>query len=479
MSHSLFHRSASSHTQAAASRRTLPRGRRTSWPHCLCHLGAAWPGALCLPGALGRTIIITVLLLAVLVDLGRPARADLLTVRCNQGETLTAAVAKATPGDTIRLTGHCKETVLITTDDLTLTSTSGATIDGQGAKQAVLTIDCARRLTLQGVTLQHGLRGVHARRGASVSLTGVTATENTEQGLRIDDNTTASLTDCTAAHNGGSGIWVGDSSSVRFQGTLSSQDNGGNGLSVFNTSSVDFQGTISTQNNGGTGIRVALSSSAFFDGATVTTNNNSAAGIAIRDASSIYFDHTSRVEAKGNQSDGLLLSFASSMVIQNETTFSVTDNRGRGLAVLDAANLFVDNSTLEALTNHGDGILVAAGSMQVLESTVSSWGNGVSGIVVVHSARLLVNGVSTVQTTKNFFSGLLVRSTSNVAIADKSTVISEANLSRGDEDAGLRIAQLSIGTTGPETKVILRKNGKALSIEPNSVWEPAGKVVTK
>jgi hypothetical protein len=299
---------------------------------------------------MGRTIIVTVLLLAVLVALVRPARADMLTVRCNQGETLTAALAQAVPGDTIRLSGQCKETVLITTDDLTLTSTSGATIDGQGADQAVLTIDGARRITLQGLTVQHGLRGVHARRGASVSLTGVTATKNTEQGLRIDENSTASLTDCTAAHNDGSGIWVRDSSSVRFQGTLSTQNNGGNGLSVFNTSSVDFQGTISTQNNGGTGIRVASSSSAFFDGATVTTNNNSAAGIHIREASSIYFDNTSRVEAKGNQSDGLLLSFASSMVIQNETTFSVTDNRGRGLAVLDAANLFVDHSTLEALT---------------------------------------------------------------------------------------------------------------------------------
>jgi hypothetical protein len=69
---------------------------------------------------------------------------------------------------------------------------------------------------------------------------------------------------------------------------------------------------------------------------------------------------------------------------------------------------------------------------------------------------------------------------SSLEIADKRIVISETNLSSGDEAAGLRMAQLSVGTTDPRTKVILRKNGKGLDVEPNSIWAPEGKVeVTK
>ena len=477
MSHALFHGFASRNTQIVASRRLLPGARQTPWPHGPCHSGAVWPGALCPPGALGRIMTGTVLLLAVFLAIGRPVQAETLTVRCNRGETLSAAVAQAAPGDTIRLTGRCKETVVITTDDLTLTSTSGAIIDGQGADQAVLTIDGARRITLQGLTVQHGLRGVHARQGASVSLTGVTATKNTGQGLRIDDNTTARLTDCTAVHNGASGILVRDSSSAHFQGTITSQDNGGNGIGVFGAASVDFLGTtISSQNNGGTGISVVSSSSAFFDGATVTTNKNTYQGINISDASNVYFANTTQVEAKGNQSDGLQLAAASNMTVQAESTFSATDNGGRGLAVLDAANLYVYNSTIEARASFWEGIEVAASSVQVQDSTVSTSGNGANGLAVILGSRLLMSGVSKVHTAENFFSGLLVRTMSSIEITDKSTVISEANLSRGTEAAGLRIAQFSVGTTEPQTKVILRQNGKALDVEPDSIWAPEGKV---
>jgi hypothetical protein len=46
-------------------------------------------------------------------------------VNCDRGETIAEALARAEPGDTIRVTGTCVEQVSIKTDRITL--------DGQGA----------------------------------------------------------------------------------------------------------------------------------------------------------------------------------------------------------------------------------------------------------------------------------------------------------------------------------------------------------
>ena len=389
MSHSLFQGCASSNTRAAVSRRTRLGVRRTPWlqtgrlwAHGPCRPAAARPGEPRTRGTLGPTMIGTLLLLVVLEAFGRPALARTRTVRCNQGETLTAAIAQAAPGDTLRLTGHCRETVLITTDDLTLTSTSGAIIDGQRAAQAVLTIDGARRMTLQGVTVQNGLYGVHVRRSASVSLMAVTATGNADQGLRIEENSTASLEDCTVENNTLSGIFVQRTSSAIFRGTIRSQNNGGNGFSVANTSH------------------------AIFDGATFTTQKNNANGIDIREASSVRFTNNTRVVARQNQLDGFLLLNSAHATVTNGTTIAATENDNRGFVVLRSASLFVINSTLEAAKNENAGIIVSAASMEVQTSTVTATENG-AGIVVSNTASLLVGGAlgegSKVRAAENIF----------------------------------------------------------------------------
>ena len=41
-------------------------------------------------------------------------------VKCDKGQTLTEALKKAKPGDTLQVTGTCHERVTITTDRLTL-----------------------------------------------------------------------------------------------------------------------------------------------------------------------------------------------------------------------------------------------------------------------------------------------------------------------------------------------------------------------
>ena len=76
------------------------------------------------------------LILVVIMAVASPAMAETLTVDCTRGETLSKAVERAKPGDTIQVTGTCKETVVITTDRLTLDGQGSAILDGGGGFKA-------------------------------------------------------------------------------------------------------------------------------------------------------------------------------------------------------------------------------------------------------------------------------------------------------------------------------------------------------
>jgi nitrous oxidase accessory protein NosD len=59
-------------------------------------------------------------------------------VKCDKGQTLTDALRKAKPGDTLQVTGTCHERVTITTDRLTLDSGGSPVLDGGAARRSFL-----------------------------------------------------------------------------------------------------------------------------------------------------------------------------------------------------------------------------------------------------------------------------------------------------------------------------------------------------
>ena len=61
-----------------------------------------------------------------------PALAAIRDVDCTKGETITTALTDAVPGDTIRVTGTCRDRVTITTDKLTLDGQGRTILDGGG-----------------------------------------------------------------------------------------------------------------------------------------------------------------------------------------------------------------------------------------------------------------------------------------------------------------------------------------------------------
>ena len=58
-------------------------------------------------------------------------------VECEKGQTLTEALQKAKPGDTLQVTGTRHERVTITTDRLTLDGDSSAARRGRGRPDRV------------------------------------------------------------------------------------------------------------------------------------------------------------------------------------------------------------------------------------------------------------------------------------------------------------------------------------------------------
>ena len=59
-------------------------------------------------------------------------------VKCDKGQTLTEALKKAKPDDTLQVTGTCHERVTVTTDRLTLDGGGSAVLDGAAARRSFL-----------------------------------------------------------------------------------------------------------------------------------------------------------------------------------------------------------------------------------------------------------------------------------------------------------------------------------------------------
>jgi hypothetical protein len=222
-------------------------------------------------------VVERLVMLVVAIVVADPALAGLLQVDCTKGETLTKAVAQAQPGDTIQVTGTCTETVMITTDRVTLDGQGRAILDGGGVGKAgtvvsaqdwlpyyqgVLTIDGARGVTITGFTVQHGVDGITCKNGATCIVRHTTMQDNADEGLQVSQNAAAEILNCTFQRNAEWGLVVFDNSSVTFHGTIVSTNNGRAGIGIGGSSSATVPGevTMHTTHNAHSGIEVARAS---------------------------------------------------------------------------------------------------------------------------------------------------------------------------------------------------------------------------
>ena len=214
-----------------------------------------------------------------------------IPLNCNHpGETIGGYLDRLRPGDTLLVTGTCRENVLIPAQflNITLNGQGTATIDGPDVTNPTVQIN-GSGITIQGFNITGGAQGIQVDHGGQAYITGnvIYGTSDDAVGLyrhssaRINGNTT---------HDTALGIAVKEGSEARIFNNTIERVNGhcievreGSSARIGINSTGDTTpspNTISTCN--GNGILVRLHSDATIGGNTISNSHN---GVDIEDTS--------------------------------------------------------------------------------------------------------------------------------------------------------------------------------------------------
>ncbi len=190
------------------------------------------------------------------------AEAATIEVDCSSA-SLQAAINKAKPGDTLLVSGTCKENLVIHEEvaRLTLDGQGKATIEGSEKKPTIQVR--GRGITIKGFTVTGGLQGINVWGGQAI-IDGNTVQGAARAGIFVTRTSYAGIVNNTVQNNGTNGIGI-SANSFGFVGALRASDR---------TASPNI-----VQNNGRTGITVARSSAARIVGNTI--RNNKRRGISV------------------------------------------------------------------------------------------------------------------------------------------------------------------------------------------------------
>jgi Right handed beta helix region len=293
---------------------------------------------------------------------GGDAASNMKVVNCDRGQNIAEVLARAEPGDTIRVTGTCFERVSIKTDRITLDGQGAATLDGGGGPIAefdgVVTIDGASGVRIQGFTVQNGPgEGILGTHGAAFSVRNTTVQDNGSTGVAVGEGSTAELTDCSILRND-AGIDVFTQSSAVLKGAIRTNDNLQNGATVNGTSIIEIRGAqVEASRNGtfgliaGSNSQLAVFGFAGSQGSTFTIDANGGGGIVLADSIlNVFSESTITIT---NSPLGILVAAGKIINPSGVGTF-VIENNGVGLDFgLDGTALLVGGLTVR---NNGTGV---------------------------------------------------------------------------------------------------------------------------
>ncbi len=329
---------------------------------------------------------------------------------CSRGISLQTAINFSLPGETLLLSGTCSGPVVITSKNLTLWSKSNAIIDG-GNKDAV-TVNGPARVTLNGLTIQHGKNGVTGAAGAQLTILDSAIQNNTLNGIFLDGNSSATISGTSTNQNANNGLDAEASSSVILTGKYESEENGVFGVNINGSSSLTFtQAQVMVLKNT-LGIQIGTSASAFIsDSATALTvkdnlttgltivsrahmvafggkiqsTGNGVHGVSIDSKAGLDLDAAAVLTSSDNKQDGIHLEETSVLTMFNTpafsgapgiTTVNAQNNGMNGVSVLTGSNLtIIHQASINSMANTGNGIAADNGSsVTLVQSNIT--GNG-------------------------------------------------------------------------------------------------------
>jgi hypothetical protein len=334
---------------------------------------------------------------------GGDAASSMRVVNCDRGQNIAEVLARAEPGDTIRVTGTCVERVSIKTDRITLDGQGAATLDGGGGPisefDGVVIIDGASGVTIQGFTVQNGPgEGILGMHGAAFSVHNTTVQDNGFTGVAVGEGSTAELTDCHLLRNGGPGIDVFTQSSAVLKGAIRTNDNL-TGADVNGTSILEIRGAqVEASRNGNFGLvagsnsQLAVFGFAGSRGSTFTIDANVQGGILLGDSVLNVFSESTI--AITNSPVGIRANGGSIVSPFGVGTF-VIENNVDGLDFrLDGTALFRGGLTVR---NNGAGVRTTDGAgvlwfISIPPNPSAITGNGVD-VDLRFGARATFDGV--------------------------------------------------------------------------------------
>lgn len=137
-------------------------------------------------------------------------------VNCDQGQqTLQKRIDQLNTGDTIFISGTCKENVTIRTSRITLDCQGTATIDGSDNTQTIRVRD-ASRVTIRGCTVTGGSGGISVARSTGVRVERSNVVDTGGTGISVNQNSQVRITDTTIQGNDGTGININENSSAQI-----------------------------------------------------------------------------------------------------------------------------------------------------------------------------------------------------------------------------------------------------------------------
>ena len=229
------------------------------------------------------------------------AHAATISVDCDAGNTITAALGNVKPGDTVLVSGTCKEQVSFNPElvRITLDGQKKTTIQhpGKGAASPHAVFIRGKDIFIKGITVVGGLDGIHLAGPASAELDGNVVLKAARAGIHADKGSIVRILNNTVQDSGAYGIDI-TGVSLAYIGVRIPR------LPALSPNTI--------RNNGGAGINIERSSEAWIVGNTIAENKGS--GIAVH--RNAHADVMANV-INANGGDAITASFGSGVNLQS------------------------------------------------------------------------------------------------------------------------------------------------------------------
>jgi hypothetical protein len=321
-----------------------------------------------------------------------PAVAAEISVDCDAGQSLAAALGQAIPGDTIHVRGTCRETVTIRSDGLTIDGGGEAALEAASSAEDVVTIPGARGITMKRLTVRNGREGILATDGATLVLEGVTVERNRSHGVEFL-GALGDLRQVRSRENGRAGVIAARNSQLDLTDATLTENL--TGLVLYSNATARLFGSAVANRNRTQGISVGLGASLFAIGASVEASHNGAEGVFMLQGGNVQ-QIGGALKAAQNDTDGILLQQGSRLLLGIEEfgvpgTAETSGNGRSGLRAIDASA--ITTSRIMPLASHDNarsGLHLEDGSSATIGGATIR-GNGVADVRLLFGSRLTLN----------------------------------------------------------------------------------------